>query len=38
MATVVEATSAPMSKRDTLRPLMDKIYNQVLPVFRALQA
>ena len=29
VATVVEATSAPMSKRDALRPLMDKIYQQV---------
>ena len=28
VATVVEATSAPMSKRDSLRPLMDRIYKQ----------
>lgn len=31
VATVVEATSAPMSSRDKLRPLMDIIYKQVLP-------
>lgn len=29
VATVVEATAAPMSTRDPLRPLMDKIYRQV---------
>ena len=29
VATVVEATSAPMSSRDKLRPLMDIIYKQV---------
>ena len=31
VATVVEATSAPMSARDKLRPLMDIIYKQVNP-------
>lgn len=37
VATVVEATSQPMPKRDPLRPYMDKIYQQVCSLAIGLQ-